>query len=198
MLSDDPDLGALIASRLCHDLISPLSAIGNGVELLAMTAPPGPELSLISESVESAIARIRFFRLAYGAASPDHMVGRSEIVSMLDAVSRSGRLRYHWEVAEDMPRDALKLVLLLSACLEAALPQGGRISVAGRPEALRLSGHGPRLRMEPEIWERLRTGQVAADIRAGEAQFAVAAAILARAARPISIETGEHAIEIGY
>jgi histidine phosphotransferase ChpT len=68
-MSDQPDLAALIGSRICHDLISPIGAIGNGVELLLMEASgKGPELSLISESVAAANARIRFFRVAFGAA----------------------------------------------------------------------------------------------------------------------------------
>jgi histidine phosphotransferase ChpT len=63
------ELTSLIGSRICHDLISPLGAIGNGVELLAMSeVAKGPEMSLIAESVENANARIRFFRVAFGAA----------------------------------------------------------------------------------------------------------------------------------
>ncbi|HMS96693.1 MAG TPA: histidine phosphotransferase, partial [Tabrizicola sp.] len=65
-MTDQPDLAALIASRICHDLISPLGAIGNGVELLAMERA-GPELDLLSESVAHANARIRLFRISFGA-----------------------------------------------------------------------------------------------------------------------------------
>ena len=66
-MQDKPDLAALIASRICHDLISPIGAIGNGVELLAME-PGGtlPEMALISESVANANDRIRFFRICFG------------------------------------------------------------------------------------------------------------------------------------
>ena len=74
-MQDKPDLAALIASRICHDLISPLGAIGNGVELLAME-PGGtrPEMALISESVANANARIRFFRICFGQASSDQRI----------------------------------------------------------------------------------------------------------------------------
>lgn len=195
-MTDDPDLGALIASRICHDLVSPLSAIGNGVELLAMTAPPGPEMALISESVESALARIRFFRYAFGAALPEHYVGRAEIVSMLDALSRSGRLRYDWDIKDEMARPVLRRILLLAACMEAALPQGGRIRMHGRANAPKLSGHGPRLRIDAEAWDRLRAGRADPDARPGAAQFAAAAMALRDHARPLGIEMGEHDIEI--
>ena len=70
---DEAELASLVAARLCHDLVSPLGAIGNGVELLEMSGDfPGisksPELALITESVRSARARVRFFRTAFGHA----------------------------------------------------------------------------------------------------------------------------------
>ena len=57
-MSDTPDLSALIGSRICHDLISPIGAIGNGVELLMMEGRAGPEVALIAESVAAANAQI--------------------------------------------------------------------------------------------------------------------------------------------
>ena len=102
VMLDKPDLAALIASRICHDLISPIGAIGNGVELLAME--PGavrPEMALISESVANANARIRFFRISFGAASGDQRIARSEVMSVLTDLTRGGRVSYAWtSVAE--------------------------------------------------------------------------------------------------
>ena len=83
-MQDKPDLAALIGSRICHDLISPIGAIGNGVELLMMDgAAQTPELALIAESVANANARIRFFRLAFGANAAHQKIARSEILSIL-------------------------------------------------------------------------------------------------------------------
>ncbi len=82
------DLATLIGSRICHDLISPIGAIGNGVELLAMTGSAGdvsPELDLISQSVENANARIRYFRISFGATSSSQIMGRQEVLSVLSA-----------------------------------------------------------------------------------------------------------------
>ena len=60
-MQDKPDLAALIGSRICHDLISPIGAIGNGVELMMMDGTAKtPELALIAESVANANARIRY------------------------------------------------------------------------------------------------------------------------------------------
>ena len=59
-MPDKPDLTALLGSRICHDLISPIGAISNGVELLLMdNVAKGPEMTLIAESVANANARIR-------------------------------------------------------------------------------------------------------------------------------------------
>ena len=71
-MQDKPDLAALIGSRICHDLISPIGAIGNGVELMMMDGTAKtPELALIAESVANANARIRYFRVAFGSAGAD-------------------------------------------------------------------------------------------------------------------------------
>jgi len=87
----DGGVASAIASRICHDLISPLGAIANGVELLALSGvQPTPEMDLIAQSVESANARIRFFRLAYGAPGVAG-VGRSEVTRTLAALSPIGR-----------------------------------------------------------------------------------------------------------
>ena len=81
-MPDKTDLAALVGSRICHDLISPIGAIGNGVELMMMDrASASPELALIAESVASANARIRYFRVAFGTAGADQRIARSEVHS---------------------------------------------------------------------------------------------------------------------
>ena len=87
------NLAALIGSRICHDLISPIGAISNGLELLDLAGGvQGPEMDLIADSVGNAGARIRFFRIAYGAAG-DQMLGRAEVVSVLDDMTRGGAVK---------------------------------------------------------------------------------------------------------
>jgi histidine phosphotransferase ChpT len=134
-------LNSLLASRICHDLISPLGAIGNGVELLAMSGvAAGPELSLITESVANANARIRFFRVAFGPASPGQTIGRAEIVDILPTMTRSGRQTLSWQAADtEFDRRETKLAFLCIGCLEAAMPWGGKITVTRRDRTCRLS-----------------------------------------------------------
>ena len=79
MAQDPLSLAKLIASRICHDLISPVGAIANGMELVALTgADITPEFELISDSVAGANARIKFYRIALGMSSADQKLGRSE------------------------------------------------------------------------------------------------------------------------
>ena len=90
-MPDDPDLAALLGSRICHDLISPLGAIGNGVELMLLEGGRhSPEMALISESVAHASARIRFFRVAFGTGSAEQRMGRPEVASILTDITRAG------------------------------------------------------------------------------------------------------------
>ena len=69
MWQSNHNLASLIGSRICHDLISPIGAICNGLELMQLDGRPiSPEMTLISESVNHANARIRFLRVAFGMA----------------------------------------------------------------------------------------------------------------------------------
>ena len=169
-----PDLTALLGSRICHDLISPLGAIGNGVELLAMAqASDSPELSLISESVENANARIRFFRVAFGAADTDQQIARREVCSILAAYCKAGRISIDWQVTADPIRATAKLAFLLIQCLESAMPFGGQIVVTEESGRWQLEGRTEKLKIEPELWEVLSNPSAAQQVRPAEVQFAL-------------------------
>ncbi|MEX0338830.1 MAG: histidine phosphotransferase family protein, partial [Arenibacterium sp.] len=123
------NLATLIGSRICHDLISPVGAITNGLELLEMSGSmDGPELELISDSVQNAGARIRFFRIAYGMAS-DQMLGRLEVTSVLKDISAGGRLRFDWRPDAPHPRALVRLAFLALQCCETAMPYGGGVRI---------------------------------------------------------------------
>ena len=99
------DLNALVGSRICHNLISPLGAISNGVELLNMTgANTAPEVALIAESVENANARIRYFRVAFGATNEAASFSHGEAVSILKDAYKSSRTSVSWRVSGDITR----------------------------------------------------------------------------------------------
>ena len=198
-MPNKPDLLALLGSRICHDLISPIGAISNGVELLMMDGGSmGPEIALISESVANANARIRFFRVAYGASSTDQRIGRPEILSILADTTRGGRLTIDWRGPAEVPRSDVKLAFLMIQCFETAMAFGGRITVDVVDGGWTLSGIAPKLRMQADLWALMSNPHAAVDVNAAQVHFALVAEDLARQPRPIDVDLGETEINIRF
>jgi histidine phosphotransferase ChpT len=155
VLNRPADLGSLIGSRICHDLISPIGAINNGLELLAMSGgAEGPEIGLIGESVGSASARIRFFRVAFGAAG-DQMVGSAEAVAILRDLYTTSRLDIDWQIGAAQPRSHVRISFLAILCLETAMPYGGTLTVQEDKRGWLLTGTADRINAAPELWSVL-------------------------------------------
>ncbi|MFT5631449.1 MAG: histidine phosphotransferase ChpT [Gammaproteobacteria bacterium] len=194
------NLAALIGSRICHDLISPIGAIGNGVELLTMSAPAGssPELDLIAESVHNASARIRFFRIAYGAASKDSVIGRQEVISVLTATAQGGRFTYLWKSETDQSRQLVRIAFLLLQCLETALPLGGEIQILNDGDNYILTGKGPRLVVDPVLWEGLVNPESQIDHKASQVQFALLPSVISDAGRELTIDQEAGTITVRF
>ena len=189
------NLAALIGSRICHDLISPIGAITNGLELMQMSgAALTPEVSLISDSVENANARIRFFRVAYGMASESQTMGRAEVVSILKAVAQGARVSFHWGPLEDLPRTEVRLAFLAMQCFETAMPYGGRITLTREGGLWAISGAADKLRQTPELWAGLDGTGNAVDVSPAEVQFALLPVWLDEAGRSISLRITENDI----
>lgn len=156
MTADPSDLAALLGSRICHDLIGPLGAIGNGVELLLMDGRvKGPEIDLIAESVAHANARIKFFRLAFGAARGESGVPLPEIRSILTEMTRGGRLSIEWLAPGNPLRTEAKTAFLAIQCLESAMPWGGRIIIGRDDGGWCVEGEASRTKADPALWSVL-------------------------------------------
>jgi len=198
-MQDKPDLAALIASRICHDLISPIGAIGNGVELLAMDSRgQGPEMALISESAANANARIRFFRISFGAATGDQRIARSEVMSVLTDLTRGGRISYVWTSVADLPRREVRLAFLLLQCLESALAYGGKVQVTRDDTGWTVLAEAARLKIDATLWEVLTEPRPPSEIGAGQVHFALVPEALARQGRRLVTEIGETTIKLAF
>lgn len=194
-----PDLAALVGSRICHDLISPIGAIGNGVELLALTdGDTNAEMDLISESVQNASARIRYFRIAYGAASEDQLVSRSEILSILASSARGGRINYIWQVDGDQPRRIVRCALLMLQALEASLPLGGDVQVYLDADEWVMRADGPRLSVDALLWDNLLSPQVGYQHTAAQVQFALLPSVLDEAGRKLKFKQSENHLLVRF
>lgn len=195
-MGKDTNFAALIGSRICHDLISPIGAINNGIELLEMSKPaPTPEMSLISESVANASARIRFFRIAFGAAG-EQMVGRPEIMSILNDVYAGGRLSVAWGPLDGQMRGTLRLGFLALLCLETAMPYGGRIEVAQDGDRLVLNGHADKFILEETLWSRLSGRVQLEDLRPAHVQFGLLPAVASDEGRALSTGMTDSCVSI--
>ncbi len=198
-MTDHPDLAALIGSRICHDLISPIGAIGNGVELLMMSPEAqGPELALIAESVASANARIRFFRIAFGLSAADQRIGRPEVTSVLADLTRGTRLAIDWDGPADLPRSEVKLAFLLLMCLETALPYGGEITVSATGLAWSMTARAAKTKVDPDLWGQLSASSADNFLGAAQVHFALARDALRHQGRQPKLDFNPTEIRIAF
>lgn len=196
---DRAELCALLGSRICHDLISPIGAIGNGLELLMMDqGAVSAELALVAQSVAQANARVRFFRLAFGAASTEARQSLSEVRSILSDLTQGGRLTIDWTSGADLSRIDVKILFLLIQCLEAALPYGGRITVTESGGRWTLQAQAERLRIDTTLWAVLADPTAAPEITPAQVQFPLAAAEITRAARRLTADLGQTSIRLTF
>ena len=170
------ELAALIASRICHDLVSPMGAIGNGLELLQLSkGVSGPEIDLIEQSITQANTRLRLYRLAFGAVGDGQMIAHGEIASLLEALSAQGRHAYQWIGAASFNRRYSKLVFLLVLCLETALPWGGMITIEDAAGRLQLEARSERMKLDEPLWQMLVARMPTTGLNAAKVHFGLLA-----------------------
>lgn len=196
-----PDLAALLGSRLCHDLIGPIGAIGNGVELLSLTGiGPSEEVALIAQSVATLNARIRFFRVAFGIARPDQVLRRSEVQSILDDLHPHGRLAIDWTSPTDLPRQEVKAAFLALLCGETLLRSTGHIRALRDEVGWSFTLTSPRLRPDDRLHSLLLApeGTDPDRLDAAEVHFPLAAAAIAALGRRPELDTLPDALRLSF
>ncbi|MEW9804533.1 histidine phosphotransferase ChpT [Mesorhizobium marinum] len=159
-----PDLAALLCSRVCHDIISPVGAINNGLELLDEGGADEDAMNLIRQSARNASARLQFARIAFGAAGSAGMqIDTGDAEAVTTAFLRNEKPELVWTGARALlPKNQVKLLLNLVLVALAAIPRGGKIAVTleeGQPNPkFTLTSSGPMLRVPPKFLE-LHSGQ---------------------------------------
>lgn len=131
----DIDFAALLCSRLCHDLVSPVGALTNGVELLADETDPAMReqcLQLLADSARQTANRLKFFRLAFGAAGGFGAdVDTREAQAAVEGLFNTQKTKVVWAVSASLlPKNAVKILLNLSLLAGDALLRGGTLTVA--------------------------------------------------------------------
>jgi histidine phosphotransferase ChpT len=157
---DALDLAALLCSRVCHDLISPVGAIVNGLEVLddARNADDREfALNLIRKSARNASARLQFCRLAFGAAgSAGAQIDTGDAESMTRGFLEDDKTRVAWNLPRTLqPKNRVKLLLNMLIIAQQTIPRGGTLTVDASGEGYRIRAAGLNARLPQNIADQL-------------------------------------------
>ncbi len=163
------DFASLLCSRLCHDLLSPVGALNNGLELLGDENDPEMRVrvfQLLSESARASANKLKFFRLAFGAAGGfgEQVDSREAKTAIEGLLVDNKRTTFNWWVeAETLPKTALKVMLNLTLIASEALVRGGTLDVGGEENGGQLEIvvkiEGPRIILDGELRNTLTHGE---------------------------------------
>lgn len=151
------DFASLLCSRLCHDLLSPVGAINNGLELLADENDPALRrqyMDLLADSARASADKLKYFRLAFGAAGGfgDRIQASEARVALETLVKGNSRIAFGWMVDdEDLSRGATRILLNLGLIALDALIRGGRLDVCLEADEIVIRAEGPRLVLDAEV-----------------------------------------------
>jgi histidine phosphotransferase ChpT len=168
------DLASLLCSRLCHDLLSPVGALNNGLELLADEHDPEMRqrcLELLNESARASANKLKFFRLAFGAAGGfgDQVDAREAKIAIEGMFGEGGRVEIGWMVEPaTLSKTAIKVLLNLSLIAGDALVRGGRLDIGAENTAngteMVVRAEGPRLILDDELRQALEGGTAETEV----------------------------------
>ena len=183
----DTDFAALLCSRLCHDLVSPVGAMANGIEILADETDEDMRaevIALLEHSARQTSNRLQFFRLAFGAGGGfGQMVGLRDAEKAVRAFFQGGKITLDWRPqVSEMRKEALKVLLNLVLVGGDSIIRDGRLVVeaAGEGDGLRLEVRAEAERLTlPETMEQALAGNIAVaelDSKTAPAYLATSAA----------------------
>lgn len=159
----DLEFSAFLVSRVCHDLVGPLGAVVNGLEVLEDerdAAMRADALKIVTSSANQALARLQFMRIAFGAAgSAGAELDLGEVHRLIGGLLSGGRVSLEWEPPHiNWPKDWAKL--LMNAVLIAAdcLPRGGIVRIESKSEVpgFKIVSTGQGVRVSEDVERALR------------------------------------------
>lgn len=134
-MTSQTDLAAMLCSRLCHDMLSPVGALANGLELLSDEQDPEMRakcIELLEQSARISTDKLKFFRLAFGAAGGfGEAIPIDEAQAVINALAADNkRLTINWAIAEpSLPKPAVKVLLNLAQIALDTLVRGGTLDI---------------------------------------------------------------------
>ena len=167
---DALELAALLSSRVCHDLISPVGAIVNGLEVLDDNPKPEDRefaLDLIRKSAKTASARLQFCRLAFGAAgSSGAQIDLGDAQTMARGHFEDGKVAIAWNLPRLLlPKNRVKLLLNMLIIAQQTIPRGGTLTINplgdGETMSFRIVAAGLNARLPQNIADLLSASATA-------------------------------------
>jgi histidine phosphotransferase ChpT len=164
------DLAAMLCSRVCHDVISPVGAIVNGLEVLEDDSDPSMRdvaLELIKKSAGSASARLQFCRLAFGAAgSAGASIDTGDAEAVARGLLQTEKTSIDWKAPRRLlSKNAVKLLLNLAQIASATIPRGGVVEVQvegeGAAAVLEVTSRGNNAKLQTGFGDFLK-GEIGA------------------------------------
>jgi histidine phosphotransferase ChpT len=148
------DLAALLCSRVCHDLISPVGAIINGLEVMEEDKDEETKtfaLALIKKSAGQASAKLQFCRLAFGASgSAGAQIELGDAEKAARGLLEDGKTTLVWNLARALvAKNRVKLLLNMLLVASATIPRGGTLTADAMDEGYRVTGRGLNARLAP-------------------------------------------------
>ena len=201
------ELASLLASRLCHDLLSPVGAMSNGLELLAEERDPEMRkrcMELLEQSAKTSADKLKFFRLAFGAAGGfGETVAVEEPRALIEAlVGNNGRIELNWTlVAAALPKPAVKVLLNLALIAIEALVRGGTLDIGaevkGDTSEIVVRAAGPKIAFDPVIGRALDGALAAGELSSRTAPAAMIHALAAAQGGGLQFALTDEALVMG-
>jgi histidine phosphotransferase ChpT len=193
------DLAAFLAGRLCHDLMSPASALASGIDLLGDPSMEGMReetLDLIGKSARKLIDLLEFCRVAYGASASAELFDAEKLGAVVARLFTHMRPDLVWDVPPGgVSKPAGRAMANLAQIAGAALLTGGvvtvRLTTLEGLASLTVEGEGPRVRLRPEILGGLEGGGYGEALPGHWVQGYYVRQFLADAGGEIAIDVGE-------
>lgn len=153
-------LAALLCARICHDLISPVGALGTALEILGDESNAdmhGDAMDLIKTSSQQASAKLKFLRLAFGAGgSAPGVVAMSELQTLAGDMFGGGKVSLNWQTTSDgLDKGHARLLLNLIMLAVQAIPRGGEVVIAQDGTNLVLTATGLKARLDAAVEQTL-------------------------------------------
>lgn len=201
------DLASLLCSRLCHDLLSPVGALSNGLELLADEKDPEMRqrcFELLEQSAKASADKLKFFRLAFGAAGGfGEQIPVGEARALVDALAGSnGRVSVNWMFGVDaLGKPAVKTLLNLALIGLDALVRGGTLDIGAEVRdgvtEIVVRAAGQRIAFDQTIGQALEGKLPSADLSSRTAPAAMVQQLAAATGGAVQVHVTAESLVLG-